>query len=261
MMNILAKFKIHFLTYLCILIACLTGYLKNIFLILLIICIHELGHILWIKHYEYEIEKIEIFPFGGVTTIRKPINTPLKEELSIALGGVSLELCLIPVFVFLYHQGFINPYTYQLFHYYNKAILLFNILPIIPLDGSIFFHSLLEFFLPYKKAYQIFLISSAIMLFIFLGYLIKNTLNNYMIASLLLVKFYDALQNRQYIQNKFYLERYLYEIPYEKIESHPYPALEKLKKDTLHFFWYKDRYLHEKVFLQKHFHQEKENTH
>ena len=37
------------------------------------------------------------------------------------------------------------------------------------------------------------------------------------------------------------------------MESHPYPDLSKLKKDTLHFFWIKDRYLHEKEFLRKHF--------
>ena len=71
-----------------------------------------------------------------------------------------------------------------------------------------------------------------------------------MILTFLIFKIYDAYKKRKYYENKFYLERYLYEFPYTKIESHPFPDISKLKKDTLHFFWKKDRYLHEKEFLK-----------
>ena len=71
-----------------------------------------------------------------------------------------------------------------------------------------------------------------------------------MIIVFLFFKIYEAYKKRKYYQNKFYLERYLYELPYTRIKSHNHLDLKQLKKDTLHFFWKKDRYLHEKEFLK-----------
>ena len=76
MKNIKAKFKINTFTYLLILSALWTGLIKNISLILFIVIIHELGHAFFLHRYEYEIIQIEIFPFGGITKVNKPINTP-----------------------------------------------------------------------------------------------------------------------------------------------------------------------------------------
>ena len=94
MKNIKAKFKMNSVTYLLILTALLTGFIKNISLILIIVIFHECGHIIVLKHYEYEIEKVEIYPFGGVTKVKKPINTPLKKEVMIASAGVLFQILL-----------------------------------------------------------------------------------------------------------------------------------------------------------------------
>ena len=71
MKNIKAKFKINSFTYLLILSALWTGLIKNISLILLIVIIHELGHVFFLRHYEYNIEEIEIFPFGGTGILNR----------------------------------------------------------------------------------------------------------------------------------------------------------------------------------------------
>jgi stage IV sporulation protein FB len=253
MKSIKAKFKINSFTYVLILTALLTGFIKNISLILLIVIFHECGHIFLLKHYEYEIEKVEIYPFGGITKVKKPINTPLKKEVMIALAGVFFQILLFFLFTFFSSKGIIRENTYHLFVVYNKSILLFNLLPIIPLDGSIIVHSCLEYFFPYQKAYFGYLITSSLVFFAFLIAHTLKSLNNYMILTFLLFKIYDAYKKRSYYENRFFLERYLYDYPYIKIESHPYPDLTKLKKDTLHFFWKKDRYLHEKEFLKQKF--------
>lgn len=250
MTNIKAKFKINPFTYFLILIALLSGFIKNILLILLIIIIHECGHILFIKHYGYSIESIEIFPFGGITKVEKPLNTPLKQELRIAFGGVFFQMFLFLIFFLLNQKGYIRANTYEIFQSYNKIIMFFNLLPMIPLDGSIIMHSLLEYFFPYQKAYQWYLIGASCMFLFFFFFHTMHNLNNYMIVTFLLFKLFDTIKKRKYIYERFYLERYLYEFPYTKIKSHPYPNLNKLKKGTLHFFWQKDRYLHEKEFLK-----------
>lgn len=250
MKNIKAKFKINSFTYLLILSSLLTGFIKNIGLILLIVVVHELGHVFFIHHYEYEIEALEIFPFGGITKVKKPINTPLKKEIIIACGGVLFQFLLFLIFYYFRESGIIRENTYHLFQTYNKTILIFNLLPIIPLDGSVIWHALLEYFFSYQKAYIGYIITAIIFFSFFFLFHTINSLNNYMILTFLIFKIYDAYKKRKYYENKFYLERYLYEFPYTKIESHSFPDISKLKKDTLHFFWKNDRYLHEKEFLK-----------
>ncbi len=253
MKNIKAKFKINSFTYLLILTSLMTGFIKNIALILLIIIVHECGHIFFIRKYEYSIESVEIFPFGGITKVNKPINTPIKQEMWIALGGVLFQILLFFVFKLLVNVGFIRETTYILFQTYNKSIFFFNLLPMIPLDGSILFHSILEYFFSYHKAYHAYLVISVMAFLFFFLSQIKNSFNNYMILTFLIFRIYEAYKKRKYYENKFYLERFLHEYPYIKIESHSYPDLHKLKKDTLHFFWKKDRYLHEKEFLKSYY--------
>ena len=253
MKNIKAKFKINTFTYLLILSALWTGLIKNISLILFIVIIHELGHAFFLHRYEYEIIQIEIFPFGGITKVNKPINTPLKKEIMIAIGGVLAQLLLGICFYIFNQHGKIMQTTYDLFSFYNKTLIIFNLLPIIPLDGSIIMQSIWEYFFSYKKATNIYFVCSMISFLAFATFHTLKSLNNYMILTFLFFKIYETFQKRKYLINRFYLERYLYEFPYERIESHNYPDLSKLKKDTLHFFWQKDRYLHEKEFLKNYY--------
>jgi len=260
MKNTKAKFKINLFTYLFILISLCAGFFKNIILILTIVIIHELGHIFMIHHFEYSISSVEIFPFGGLTKTSKRINTPLKHELMIAISGVLFQIILFFLFLLLNQSGIIRENTFQLFQAYNKIIIIFNLLPIIPLDGSVILHSILEYIFSYQKAFYCYLILSTISLFLFITFHTWKSLNNYMILTFLIYKSIETLKKRKYYQNKFYLERYLYELPYTKIESHSSPDLSKLKKDTLHFFWRKDRYLHEKDFLKNYYYQTNPST-
>ena len=94
MKTIFPKFKINSLTYLIFLSFLLTGFIKNILLIFLIVVVHELGHFFFLKYFSYEIEKIEIYPFGGVTTTNKYINSPINHDLIIYMGGVFFQLLL-----------------------------------------------------------------------------------------------------------------------------------------------------------------------
>ena len=74
MKNIFPKIKINSATYILFLSFLLTGFIKNILLIFLIVIIHEIGHVFFLKYFHYKIEKVEIFPFGGLTTTNKYIN-------------------------------------------------------------------------------------------------------------------------------------------------------------------------------------------
>jgi len=253
MKNIKALFKIHPATYFLILTFLFTGLIKNIILIYFIIIIHELGHIFIIKLLKYKIIRVEIYPMGGVTTIDKRINTKIKHELLISIFGILFQILLGLLFLVLNHYHLISFNTYELFKSYNQTILLFNLLPIIPLDGYIFLRSLGEIIFPYKKSFYLSYIISIISIILFITYNEFYSLNNYLIISFLLYKVIIAGREFKYVYLRFLTERHLYDFPYQKVKYENKPNLALLKKDTYHYFKSQDKVYSEKVLLAKKF--------
>ena len=141
--------KVNFLTIYFLLILLLCGYLKAGLVIFFIVIIHELGHVLFIKLFHYPILDITLYPFGGVTRVSKDINTPVLREVLIASGGIILQIILfMVVFLLPLRIG-----TKALIYKYNLSIMVFNMLPIIPLDGSIILNAILNRFFSFKISY------------------------------------------------------------------------------------------------------------
>ena len=253
MKNILTKLKINNLSYFIFLSFLLTGFIKNILLIFLIVIIHELGHIFFLKCFGYKILKVEIFPFGGITSTEKLVNSPINKDILIYFGGILFQILLYFVFYLLYKNGYILENTYHIFNYYNKSILIFNLLPIKPLDGGEIVLLLLQKFMPFSKSLHIINYISILFLILFILYNIKSNLNNLIVICFLLYKILEFYKKREYFKNKFLLERYLYTIPYKKIEHNIDENPNVLKKETLHFFKKDKKYVHEREILKQKF--------
>ena len=253
MKNIKNLFKINSATYILILTFLLTGLIKNIILIYLIVIIHELGHFFIIKILKYKIVKIDIYPMGGVTTINKKINTKISHELIIAIFGIIFQIILGLIFLMLFKNGLISNNTYEIFNNYNKTIIFFNMLPIIPLDGYIFLRSIWELIFPYKKSFYISFIISIISIILFITYNQIYSLNNYLIISFLIYKIVTVYKDFKYEYYRFLLERYLYNFNYKNIKYENHKKLDLLKKDTYHYFKTNNTYISEKKILAKKF--------
>lgn len=223
--------KVNFLTLYFLLLLFLCGYLKIGIIIFLIVLFHELGHIFFIKLFKYKIINVTLYPFGGITKIDKDINTPLNKELLIACGGIIFQLIL---FIIIYFVP-INVITKELLYKYNMSILLFNILPIIPLDGSIIINSLLNKIFSYKISYYLYIIISIIFSIFYLLFNYWYSLNNYLIVSLFIIKTYYAIKNYKYLKTRFLLERYLNKYEYKYISTKT-GDLDILKIDTYQYF-------------------------
>lgn len=223
--------KVNFLTLYFLLLLFLCGYLKIGIIIFLIVLFHELGHIFFIKLFKYKIINVTLYPFGGITKIDKDINTPLNKELLIACGGIIFQLIL---FIIIYFVP-INVITKELLYKYNMSILLFNILPIIPLDGSIIINSLLNKIFSYKVSYYLYIIISIIFSIFYLFFNYWYSLNNYLIVSLFIIKTYYAIKNYKYLKTRFLLERYLNKYEYKYISTKT-GNLDILKIDTYQYF-------------------------
>ena len=251
MKNIKHLFNIHISTYFLILSFLFTGLIKNIILIYFIVLFHEFGHILIIKLLGYKILRVDIYPSGGITKIDKKINTKISHDLLIASFGIFFQIILYILFYFLYSFSFIRSSTYELFLTYNTTILIFNLLPIIPLDGYQFLRCIWEIFLPFKKAFKISFIISIISVLLFITYNHLCSLNNYLIITFLIYKIVYEYKNFKYQNYRFELERCLNDFPYRKIKNERKLDLALLKKDTYHYFKKDNTYISEKKILEK----------
>ncbi|MBR6690584.1 MAG: hypothetical protein IKL65_04575, partial [Bacilli bacterium] len=104
------------------------GYFRFITYFMLLILVHELGHILVSLIFKWNIDKIIILPFGGLTKYNENINRPLIEEFLIAISGI--------IFQIVFYMLINNYIDYKYFNIINYFIIIFNLIPIYPLDGS-----------------------------------------------------------------------------------------------------------------------------
>ena len=228
------KFDVSF--YLLVLLSFLCGKFKNIIILYLIIFIHEFGHIFFIKYFNKEIISIKFYAFGGITNYYSLVNHKILEELLISIGGILFQLLLFIIILFFFKMNLINSYTYELFVNNNITLLLFNIIPMIGLDGEKIIHLILEYFIPFSSVSRIMIVVSLISIVIFIISSITLRINSIYIYVFLIYKLIKYINNYKYINNKFYLERYLYNIPFSRIVYLNNSNINNMFQDRYHFF-------------------------
>ncbi len=240
--------KIHSITLYFLFILLLTGYIKIGLCVLFIVIFHELGHVLVAHLFKFKIINVTIYPFGGITLLEKDINTSVIKELILASAGVFNQLIL-----FLFINIFpLDILTKGILIKYNLSILLFNLLPIIPLDGSLILFSILNKFNSFKKAYFLHVVFSFIFVIIYLLFNFWFSLNNYLLVGLFVYKAYLAIKNYKYIHNKFLLERFLNKYDFKYISTKK-GNLDILKIDTYQYFKKENRVVSEYELLRERF--------
>ena len=129
------KFRIHPL-FLLIGIASIFLGVGEIFLCYLVtVLLHEMGHAVVAKHLGYELQQISVLPFGAELSLQNDNFTP-KDEIKIAVAGPLVNLVLIIIFVALWWIFPTSYYYTDLFVFSNFVTLVFNLLPVFPLDGG-----------------------------------------------------------------------------------------------------------------------------
>ena len=220
------------LFYLCSIICILTGYIKYFVLIMFIIFIHELGHILVSKLFKWKIDKIIILPFGGLIIFNEKIDTNLYEEFLITLSGPLLQL----VITLLINNPLLNNISYSL--------LIFNLLPIKPLDGSKLLNIVLNKFICFRISYYLVLIISII----FIIKIFKFNLIIILVLICLIKEIIKSFKEYKYIYNKFILEKYLYKIKYKKMRK--INNINSLYRNTYHLILNNNKYYLEEDYIK-----------
>ncbi len=239
--NIYHKIKVNILYWIVAFISFITGHFKDFVLISIIITVHELGHILVAIYYKWHIDKVILLPFGAVTIFKEHLNRPIKEEFLILISGPLFQI----VFYFILKNIIFDQNLFTNYHYF---LLLFNLIPIIPLDGSKLVNVFLNKVLPFKISHLITIYISIISFFVFLRF---NNLIYLLVFSFLLVKVIDEYLKHRFIFNKFLFERYLYDINFKKVKY--ISNISNMYRDYKHYIKDKNRYVTEKTLLKKRF--------
>ncbi len=222
--------KIHFkdLTLLVILMALLCGFIKKTVYVLIIVILHEIGHLLVCFLFNYKVDKVEIYPFGGITKIDKHLNDSIYHDLLLASGGIIVQSII-------YFMGYFRLINNSFFLDLNYKILLFNLIPIIPLDGSKIIFELLNKFFSFYRALNIYTIVSFVMIIVFIIYNKNNLIDCYVIIGLFIQKTIDIYKNKDILFHKFILERRLYHLKFGKIKNIN-QSIKNYQKDVKYFY-------------------------
>ena len=136
-------FKINIFTYIFLILSMLSGYGREMLIVYFILIVHELGHYILFKYYNINVNKITLYPYGGMIDNNMLINTNSKKVLIISFGGIFIQIILYLIIYLLFKVGFIDYNFYKMFVSYNLYIILFNLIPIYPLDGFKILNSVL----------------------------------------------------------------------------------------------------------------------
>ena len=223
-----------------LLIIIITGSFNDFLLYFSLLLIHEFGHSIVGILFGYKLDKISFYPYGGVTSFNMPLNIPLKRELLILIAGPFFQIC-----GYLVLNIFFASDNFTTYHY---TLLIFNLLPIYPLDGGRIINVLCN----YKWSYlNSFYLSFGISLLILLGLFIYNifhfNMNLFLLFVVLFIKLINNYRNLKHYYNRFLLERCLYDFNFNKIKY--INSVDKFYRDRFHFVKLKK----EKKFLKGYF--------
>lgn len=234
------KISFNILTYLFYILLILSGYINYLVIFLLIMFFHELGHILMIRILKYKIDSITILPTGGIIKTNINLNIKSIHLFLISISGILMQLIL------LYIVPYSSNYNYSIFCKLNISLIIFNLLPVNPLDGHKIFTSCIECFIKYRKVINISYIVSFIFTFILFFYS-KNVI---IFAYIYLLNVKNVLY-KDYIFNKFLLERHLYSFVYKKDKY--INKIFDIYKNRNNYIYVNGEYIEEYKVLDKYF--------
>ena len=130
------RFYVHPLFVLALLAYSLTGHLERMLVAFAVVLMHELSHALVAESYGLRVERIEIWPFGGIAKIDGLGSQDPEVEMMVAVAGPLQNFLLAALAWSLQGRVSIPGGPVHEFIALNLGLGVLNLLPVTPLDGG-----------------------------------------------------------------------------------------------------------------------------
>lgn len=144
-------YRFHPLFTLVLIGSALTGYFLEAITLFSIVLVHELGHLAAASGFGWRVREVQLLPFGGVLVVDELGSVPTWEELVVSLAGPLQHVWLIALALLMKWLDVGTASWWDYFIEANIMIGLFNLLPVMPLDGGKVMQSLLGYLLSYHN--------------------------------------------------------------------------------------------------------------
>ncbi len=189
------KFRLHPVLLPFFLFLIVTGSISIYAIIFISLLIHEAGHLLAAYLTGMRIRSCTIMPYGGEIVIWNKHMAPRRDRLLVALSGPLATLLLLLMAIWIPFPGDDLVIRIQV------ALLLLNLLPILPLDGGQALCALLETDGSVYRTRSLVLLHSILFLcggIILLSTDLPKTLPYILLATFLLLQNISAFRFRKY---------------------------------------------------------------
>ncbi|MGE5678769.1 MAG: M50 family metallopeptidase [Pseudomonadota bacterium] len=127
------------------------GWLQQSLLLFASVLLHEAGHVLAARRLGIKVYEVELLPYGGVARMEELSKLGGRAEALVSAAGpaISLLLALLCKSFSGYSDIFATAFRY------NLIIAVFNLIPVLPLDGGKIARNFAVFFMGYRQATNI----------------------------------------------------------------------------------------------------------
>ncbi|MDF2647363.1 MAG: peptidase family [Paenibacillus sp.] len=144
-------YRFHPLFTLIMIGSAITGYFLEAVTLFGIVLVHEMGHLAAANGFGWRVREVQLLPFGGVLVVDELGTAPTHEELIVSLAGPLQHVWMILVALLMKWVDVGASSWWDYFIEANLMIGLFNLIPVMPLDGGKVMQSLLGYLLSYHN--------------------------------------------------------------------------------------------------------------
>ena len=138
------NFTLPMLTLIAPVLALRLGMRGGMLALSLALGVHELAHLVAAKLARVDIAEIRLMPFGGSARIENPYRLSPAQLIPTALAGPTANLGLAVLVAALAQWRILDPIRAASLIPPNLTLMLFNLIPALPLDGGRVLYALLQ---------------------------------------------------------------------------------------------------------------------
>lgn len=194
------KIKLSPLFFIILILMYLLGYTIEYILILFSIILHELGHIAISSLFGWQVHAVTILPVGLKASVTESGCSKIKNVI-IYLSGPLVNICIISAGAFLWNINFLNRNILETVILSNIYILIFNMMPVLPLDGGKVLREILSYFIGLYRANTVIkklsLFTASLIMFFGIFQFLENNRNFSLLAAGIYILYVMKTENTE----------------------------------------------------------------